>query len=438
MSTITRPADPQAFDGLTRQEREERLRSLRAACAGNILEWFDWTLYATFSVYLAANFFESGDPTAAMLSTLAVFAAGFIARPLGGLLFGRLGDRIGRKSVLIITMLTMAASSLLIALIPNYQALGIWASVLLIAARMIQGLAHGGEAGVSYTYVSEIAPARRRGLWSSAIFVSVTIGVMGATLVGVILTSIFPSEAMYEYGWRIGFGIGALLGVYVLYLRRSAEESPVFEDKEDDHTPQAKMTAREKWNIVAKIVLMSASTNAAYYTWVTFAPSVAITDHGMDENGAFIASLAAQIVVLFLLPLFGHLSDRIGRKRMLFLYGLAVIAAPIPVNAILSAEPWTLFVSQGLGLAVWAALSSYYPTLLAEQIPTKHRAMGVGLLSSATVAIFGGTAPYLNAWLTSLDRQWVFSVWVMFLGLLAVVASLIIKETAGKELSAIE
>ncbi|MGO4103842.1 MFS transporter [Leifsonia sp. YAF41] len=434
-----------APEKMSKEELRWRLKSLRAAVMGNVLEWFDWTLYATFAVYLAANFFEAGDPTSALLSTLAVFAVGFVARPIGGIVFGKLGDRIGRKSTLILTMITMAAASLLIAVIPNYETAGVWASALLLFARLLQGLAHGGESGVSYTYVAEISPAKHRGLWSSSVFISVTVGVMGATFTGVILTAIFADQQMMDFGWRIGFAIGALLGVYALYLRRSAEESPVFTAQKNESESEtiaasaksARLSGREIALIVAKVVMLSAASNAAYYTWVTFAPSFAISRHGMDPNGAFVASLLAQVVVLCLLPFFGHLADRFGRKPMVVAYGILVMVVVFPVNMVLSDQPWTLFVSQGLGLAVWAIIASIYPAIIAEQVPTKHRALGVGFLSSLSVAIFGGTAPYLNTWLTSLGISWVFSVWVAFLGLLAVVAGLLIRETKGLSLSQI-
>jgi MFS transporter, MHS family, alpha-ketoglutarate permease len=423
---------------LTRPELRSRLRSLRAAVMGNVLEWFDWTLYATFAVYLAANFFEAGDPTSALLATLAVFAVGFVARPIGGIIFGKLGDRIGRKTTLVATMITMATASLIIAIIPSYETIGVWASVLLLAARLLQGLAHGGESGVSYTYVAELAPPKHRGLWSSSVFISVTIGVMGATFVGILLTALFTETDMMAFGWRIGFVVGALLGIYALYLRRAADESPVFEEageKKSEAASPSKLSARQVWSIVAKVVLLSAASNAAYYTWVTFAPSFAISGHGMDPNGAFTASILAQVVVLFLLPFFGHLADRFGRKPMVLIYGILVMVVVFPINMILSDQPWTLFLSQGLGLAVWAIIASIYPAIVAEQVPTKQRAFGVGFLSSLSVAIFGGTAPYLNTWLTSIGASWVFSLWVGLLGLLAVIASFIIKETKSVPLN---
>ena len=419
------------------QTRSKSIQSLRAAVVGNMLEWFDWTLYGTFAVYLAANFFEKSHPTSALLSTLAVFAVGFVARPIGGIIFGRFGDKIGRKNTLIITMSTMAAASLMMAMIPSYSSIGIWASVLLLIARLLQGLAHGGESGVSYAYVAEIAPPKHRGLWASSIFVSVTIGVMCATLLGIVLTSVFSPENMMDYGWRIGFAFGGILGFFALYMRRAAHESPVFNADETSSKPPAPMTSQEKLQVFLKVVFFSAGSNVAYYTWVAFAPSFAISAHGMNAQSAFIASLLAQLVVLCLLPLFGHLADRFGRKPMVFAYGLLLVIVPFPVAAALTSEPWTLFVSQGVGLAVWGIIASIYPTLIAEQIPTQQRALGVGFLSSFSVAIFGGTAPYLNTWLTSIGLSWVFSVYIMVLGLLAIIAAIMIRETRGVPLNEI-
>ncbi|WP_426139381.1 MFS transporter [Pseudomonas sp. DWP3-1-2] len=213
-----------------------RLKSLRAAGIGNALEWFDWTLYATFSVYLASNMFDKTDARSAMLATLAVFAVGFVARPVGGWLFGRLSDRLGRRTIMVL----LAISSLGIALIPDYQSIGLYASVALLFFRLMQGLAHGGETGVSYTYVAEIAPSKHRGLWSSSVYVGVTVGVMAA--VAAALTWLLGAQAMGDYGWRIGFAIGGVLGIYALFLRRGAQESHVFVEQQGLARPPRKLS----------------------------------------------------------------------------------------------------------------------------------------------------------------------------------------------------
>jgi len=417
--------------------QEGRLRSLRAAAAGNALEWFDWTLYGTFSIYLARNLFDTTDPRSALLATLAVFAGGFVARPVGGWLFGKLGDRLGRKTTLIVTMIMLAASSVGIALIPSYGQIGVSASALLLCLRLVQGLAHGGESGVSYTYVAEIAPKERRGLWSSSVFVSVTLGVMGATALAAALSSWLGPDAMQAYGWRLGFGVGGLLGLYALFLRRSAEESDVFEDTRSEARPAQRLTGYQMFRVGLNIVMIAAASNVAYYTWVTFAPATAIA-RGMDPAGAYQASLLAQLLCIVWLPVCGWLSDRFGRKPMVVAWGIAVMVLTYPISSIVTKAPLTLFLAQGMGLGAWALLASIFPAILSEQVPTQARAQGVGLVSSLSVAIFGGTAPYLNTYLAGSGHEHLYTAYVMALGLVAVIAGLVIRETAGLDLAAIQ
>lgn len=417
--------------------REGRLRSLRAAAAGNALEWFDWTLYGTFSIYLARNLFDTTDSRSALLSTLAVFAGGFVARPVGGWIFGRLGDRLGRKTVLIITMVMLAASSVGIALIPSYTQIGIAASALLLFFRLLQGLAHGGESGVSYTYVAEIAPKERRGLWSSSVFVSVTVGVMAATALAAVLTSCLGPDVMQAYGWRLGFGVGGVLGLYALFLRRSAEESDVFEHTRSDATPAKPLSGNQLVRMGLNIVMIAAASNVAYYTWVTFAPATAIA-RGMDPAGAYKASLFAQMLCILWLPVCGWLSDKFGRKPMVVSWGICVIVLTYPISSIVTTVPLTLFLAQAMGLGAWSLIASIFPAILSEQVPTQARAQGVGLVSSLSVAIFGGTAPYLNTYLSGSGHEHLYTVYVMVLGLVAVAAGLIIRETAGRDLAEIE
>lgn len=416
-------------------DRRQRLRSLKAVSIGNALEWFDWTLYGIFSVYLARNLFDNTDKASALLATLAVFAGGFIARPIGGWVFGAVGDRYGRKLTLVLTMGLLALTSLGIALIPTYDSIGVGASILLFVCRLTQGLAHGGESGVAFAYVAEIAPKERRGFWSSSVFVSVTIGVMAATALAALLTTSLSPDAMEAWGWRAGFAMGALLGLYALFLRRSASESAVFEENAEAGQGKIEITGRQAARIALNIVMLGAASNAAYYTWVTFAPATAIATRGMDPSGAYIASLLAQIVCILWLPICGLLSDRFGRKPMVMAWGLSVIVFTIPIDQIVTDQPWTLFVAQLMGLGAWSLLAAIFPALLAEQVPTQARARGVGFVSSLSVAIFGGTAPYLNTWLNTIGMGHVYMGYVMALGLIACIASLMIRETAGVDLN---
>lgn len=414
-----------------------RLRSLRAVGLGNALEWFDWTLYATFSVYLARNLFDKTDARSAMLSTLAVFAVGFFARPVGGLIFGRLADRLGRQKIMLITMSLLALSSVGIAVIPSYGDIGLLASIALMFFRLLQGIAHGGETGVSYTYVAEIAPKEHRGLWSSSIYLGVIVGVIAATIVAAALTSMLGPDAMNDYGWRIGFGIGGVLGIYVLFMRRNVEESHVFTAQEEKPQPSRKLSRGELFRIARNLVMLNCSANLTYYTWVTFAPATAIT-RGMDPGSAYRASLFAMILCVIWLPICGMISDRIGRKPVIVAWGILVVLLTYPISVMVTTEPHTLFWAQVIGLGAWSLIASIFPAVLSEQVPTQARAQGVGFVSSVSVALFGGTAPYLNTYLTGIGLEYVYSYYVMSLGLVAVAAGFLIRETAGVDLCEID
>lgn len=417
--------------------RQRRLKSLRAAGVGNALEWFDWTLYATFSVYLAGNLFDKTDPRSSMLSTLAVFAVGFVARPVGGLVFGRLSDRLGRRTIMVITMLLLALSSLGIALIPAYEDVGLFASAALLFFRLMQGLAHGGETGVSYTYVAEIAPSKQRGLWSSSVYIAVTLGVMAATAVAATLTWLLGAQAMSAYGWRIGFVIGGVLGIYALFLRRSAEESHVFVAQQRQVRPARPLTRSQVMGIARNIVMLAAAANVTYYAWVTFGASTAIAQ-GMDATGAYLASLLAQILCVGWLPVCGMLSDRIGRKPMVIAWGVCVVVLTYPISIMVTTAPYTLFLAQVIGLGAWSLIAAIFPAVLSEQVPTQARAQGVGFVSSISVAIFGGTAPYLHAWLSGAGLESLYIGYVMALGVITVIVGLLISETAGIDLADIQ
>lgn len=415
----------------------ERRRSLKAAAVGNILEWYDWTIYSTLSVYLAANFFSKADATSALLSTLAIFAGGFIARPIGGLVFGRLADGKGRKIALFTTMVMLAGASLGIALLPSYAEVGSWASFGLFMMRVLQGFAHGGETGVSYVYVAEIAPKERRGLWTSSVYVSVIMGVMLATGVAAALTGLLTKEEMNDWGWRIAFGLGAVLGLYALFLRRKAVETEAFTSMNDSHgakSPQEKLSKTAILRFSLLVIALNAAMNVWYYTWVAFAPAMAIATHKMDPKAAYIASLCAQASVLLFLPIFGMMSDRIGRRKTMMMFAALVGAMVLPIQALLTSQPWSLYVAQSLGLVIWSIGVSHYPALMAELVPARVRGVGVGILTSLAVGIFGGTAPYLNTWTQSIGAGWLFQAYIVILSIITLITAFFMKETAGRDL----
>ena len=414
-------------------------RSLRATVVGNVLEWFDWTIYATFSPFIARALFAPTDPVSGLLQTLAIFAVGFIARPLGGLLFGRFADQRGRRASLVVSMMMMAVGSLLIAVIPGYGTVGALSSALLLLARIIQGLAHGGESAAAYVYVSELAPPARRGLWSSSVFVSISVGVIVASLLGVALTSSLTPEQLNGWGWRVPFAVGAVVGVYAYFLRRSAMETEVFEAEQTGTVAPAAVPeeTRDRGRLVLtclRLIVVLGASNVVYAVWLSFASTFAISVMKVPAAEAFRASLGAQVLGMLALPLFGWISDHVGRKPMALITcgGFALLS--FWLTSLLGPSAWSLFVAQSIALVLWAALGSVWPAIMAEQVATGSRAVSVGVASSLGAALFGGTAPYLNAYLGSIGLQWWFTAYTVGLNVIAVILILTMRETRGLDL----
>ncbi|MFD9669119.1 MFS transporter [Rhodococcus sp. NPDC059968] len=425
------------------ERRTELRRSLRSALIGNTLEYFDWTIYATFSPFIAKSLFSASDPTSGVLLTLAIFAVAFVARPIGGAVFGRIADQRGRKTALMWSMVLMGFGSLLLALIPSYAQIGVAASILLTFVRLLQGLAYGGETSASYIYVSELAPNSRRGLWSSSVFASVSVGAIAGTLSGFILTNVLEPDFLRTWGWRIPFIVGAILSVYALRLRMNSVETEVGEtltqkSEESAETVTIPMSAEQKRDAVLQLVRLFCilgATNVAFYTWLSFASTYAITSLGMNSRSAFAASLAAQTLTLAFFPLFGLLSDRFGRKPVALIATVGFAVITFPLAQVLNANPISLFTAQFIALVFWAAIGSIWPAILSENVTPRMRAVGLGITTSLASGVFGGTAPYLNTWLTSIDMQWVFSAYLVALMLMASVLLTTMRETKGIDLT---
>ena len=411
-------------------------RSLAASTVGNILEWYEWSAYAVFAPFIAAAMFNPGDPVSALLSTLAVFAVGFLMRPLGGIVFGRIADKKGRKFVLITTMLMMAGGSLVIGLMPTYATVGVWASVILLLARVGQGFAHGGESATANTYVAEIAPANRRGMWGSIVFVAIFAGSVLAYTVGGTVTAVLEESEVAAWGWRIPFILGAFLALAALYLRKGMDESDVFHE-ENNASADSQPTPLARKQVVRAILLMIAMTSgitAAHYTWTSYASTYAITQQGMSASSAYWSSVIAQLIALCSLPFWGRLSDKVGRRPMMIGFAAVMILVQLPLMGMISSEPWTLLVAASLALLVVAVPGALLAATLSENFPTKVRTQSIGFAYSISVAVFGGTAPYLNALLIELGVGWLSSVYIMFLCGCTAVAVWLMPETKGIDL----
>ncbi|MCA6112674.1 MFS transporter [Bradyrhizobium cenepequi] len=405
---------------------------------GNVLEWYDFAAYAIFAPFFAPQFFSPTDKTAALLSTLAIFAVGFLLRPLGGLYFGRLADRKGRRYAMVVSMTVTAAGCLIIAVSPTHAAIGTLAPLLLVIGRLAQGFGLGGEIGASYTFLVESAPTNRRGLWASSMFIALIMGSLLATIVALVLNAVLPDGAMQAYAWRIPFFLGALLGVYAIFLRKGLEEPDAFKIAETKGSTDDRSTWSSIWEnriAVLTVIGLTAGPTVSYNTWVSGATSYSINFKHMPANGALWALFIGCVVYIVVQPLWGMLSDRVGRKPNLLVgAGLAIILA-YPMVTLIRGEFWQLAVAISVSMFVLAAWTSICPAVYAELFPTRIRATGTAIPYSLTVALFGGTAPYVQNWLASVDRMDIFSGYLALLNLLTVATILAMPETRGRPLT---
>ena len=393
------PAQPP--DGAAANPNLRRLKSIFGGSVGNLVEWYDWYVYSAFSLYFAKAFFPSGDATAQLLNTAAVFAVGFLMRPIGGWLMGWYADRQGRKQALTVSVLLMCLGSLLIALTPGYARIGVAAPCILVFARLLQGLSVGGEYGTSATYLSEMADAPRRGFWSSFQYVTLIMGQLLALAVLVLLQRVFLSQAELEdWGWRIPFVIGALCAVVGLYLRRGIEETADFEkSKKARARGGLKELLRHPRQVLTVIGLTMGGT-VAFYTYTTYMQKFLVNTVGLTKDSATAINAATLFIYMLLQPVVGALSDRIGRRPVLMAFGVLGTLSTVPLLTALSQthDPFTAF---GLILAALVIVSGYTAinaVVKAELFPADVRALGVGLPYAIAVSVFGGSAEYLALW----------------------------------------
>ncbi|MFC9551904.1 MFS transporter [Rhodococcus sp. NPDC056960] len=419
-----------------RSERWEKTRAIVGVGTGNGIEYFDWTVYATFAAFFAPQFFHTGSPVSDLLASFGVFAVGFVARPFGGLLFGWLSDRRGRKLSMTLAVGLAAVGSLVIGLTPTHQTIGVAAAVVLVLARLAQGVAHGGELPSAQTYIVEFAPTARRGLWSSLIYISNTTGVVVGTLLGALLTTTLNSEQMADWGWRVPFLLGGVLGLFVLWMRSRMSETEVYEESGDETAKQS------MWQLfvahrrqVFQILFFTVGGTVVYYVWAVSAPAYAIAVRGIDPSGALWAGVGANLVLIASLPFWGAVSDRIGRKPVLYIGNFGIAALLFPLNAMIGHSAVTLFVAMAIALFVMGAILSVMPAMMAELFPTGLRAAGVGVPYSIGVAAFGGTAAYVQTFFADRGSPDLFEWYALALVVVSIAALVTIPETRGRDLA---
>lgn len=383
---------------------------------GNLIEWYDWYVYSAFAVYFSAEFFPKGDPTSQLLNTAAIFAVGFLMRPIGSLLMGRYADRHGRRAALTLSITVMAGGSLIIACTPSYESIGIMAPIILVLARLVQGLSLGGEYGTSATYLSEMASSGRRGFYSSFQYVTLVAGQMVALGVQIVLQQLLSEPDMKAWGWRIPFIIGAMGAVAVLWLRRTMDESEQFTNIKSQKRESAGTvrTLMKHPKAVLTVVGLTLGGTVAFYTYTTYLQKFMVNTVGLPKEVVSWINFVALLIFVVLQPIAGLLSDKIGRRPLLMAFGIlgTLLTAPIFFFMEKTTEPIVAFLLMMVGLIIVTGYTSINAIVKAELFPTEIRALGVGLPYALTVAIFGGTAEFIALWLKSIGMESLFYFYV--------------------------
>ena len=404
------------------------VRTLIAASVGNAVEWYDWTVFATFSIYFATQIFSSENESLAFLGTFATYAIAFFFRPLGGMLLGRYADLRGRKQAMLLTIMLMAGGSFVISILPTYDLVGWLAPVLLLLARIAQGMSLGGEVSNASAYLAEIAPPERRGRYSSFFYISTGSAVLLASLLGALLATSFNDDQLASWGWRIPFLIGGLLGLVGLWLRRNMAETEQYEEnkaKAQAIKNPLMMTLREHPRAVAQLMGFTLLSTLSYYTFFSALTPFAVKQQGLDDGMVFWAlSIATALFVALQYP-FGWTADRFGRKPQMLIWSALIAVGIVPMSKLIT--PDATFASVLLvfcyGLGLYAVFASIAPAIMSELFPTELRGLGIGAWYNLTVAVFGGTAPLVISWLGDIGHSsWFF--WYVAVG--AVVAFLAI------------
>lgn len=424
MADVSDRAETQAA---RQEDTRKRVWAIVGASSGNLVEWFDFYVYSFCSLYFAHIFFPSGNPTTQLLQTAGIFAAGFLMRPVGGWLFGWIADKHGRKTSMLISVCMMCFGSLVIACLPGYAQIGTLAPVLLLLARLFQGLSVGGEYGTSATYMSEVAIEGRKGFFASFQYVTLIGGQLLALMTVVILQQVLDEQDLYAWGWRIPFAIGAVLAVVALWLRRSLEETSQKETRALKEAGSLKGLWRNRKAFIM-VLGFTAGGSLSFYTFTTYMQKYLVNTAGMHANTASAIMTGALFIFMLLQPFVGALSDRIGRRSSMLCFGALAALCTVPILTALQnvSSPWAAFGLVMLALVIVSFYTSISGILKAEMFPAQVRALGVGLSYAVANALFGGSAEYVALWLKSTGSETAFFWYVSAIGALAFVVSLML------------
>jgi MHS family alpha-ketoglutarate permease-like MFS transporter len=410
----------------TGEERSKRIFAIVGASSGNLVEWFDFYVYAFCAIYFAPAFFPSDDPTVQLLNTAGVFAAGFLMRPIGGWLFGRVADKHGRKNSMMISVLMMCAGSLVIACLPTYASIGAWAPFLLLVARLFQGLSVGGEYGTTATYMSEVALRGQRGFFASFQYVTLIGGQLLAVLTVVILQQFLSADELKAYGWRIPFVVGAVAAVISLLLRRSLKETTTADVRKDKDAGSVAALFRDHKAAFITVLGYTAGGSLIFYTFTTYMQKYLVNTVHMDPKVASYIMTGALFLYMCMQPVFGALADKIGRRAsMLWFGGLGTLCTvPLLMTLKTTTSPVLAFVLITLALAIVSFYTSISGLVKAEMFPVHVRALGVGLAYAVANAIFGGSAEFVALSFKNMGSENIFYWYVTAMMAIAFLFSL--------------
>lgn len=419
-----------------------RLRNIIGGSAGNLVEWFDWYAYAAFTLYFAPVFFPKGDATAQLLSSAAVFAVGFLMRPVGAWIMGVYADRKGRKAGLTLSVTLMCSGSLIIACTPGFETIGVAAPALLLFARLLQGLSVGGEYGSSATYLSEMATKNHRGFWSSFQYVTLISGQLLALLLLIVLQNTLSEGALASWGWRIPFFVGAALAVIVFWLRRRLDETRAFVASDTEKAPKSsalQLILKHPREALLVMGLTSGGT-LAFYTYTTYLQKFLVNTTGFSKDTATEISAAALFLFMCLQPAVGALSDRIGRKPVMVAFGVLGVLFTVPIMTLLAKvdSPFIAFLLALAALVIVSGYTAINAVVKAELFPAHIRALGVALPYAIANAAFGGTAEYVALWLKGVGIESVYFWYVTAMIGVSLLVYLFMRDTKHKSLIAHE
>lgn len=415
------------------QSNKKHIMSIVGASSGNLVEWFDFYIYSFCALYFAPSFFPNNNPTTQLLNTAGVFAVGFLMRPIGGWFFGRLADKQGRKTSMITSVMMMCLGSLMIAFLPTYQTIGATAPVLLLIARLIQGLSVGGEYGTSATYMSEVAIEGRRGFFASFQYVTLIGGQLLAVVVLVILQQLLTTEQLYGWGWRIPFVLGALAAVVALFLRKSLKETATTQVLKDKSAGTLTALMKHKTAFLT-VICFTAGGSLVFYTFTTYMQKYLVNTVGINVKTASLIMTSALFIFMLLQPLFGALSDRIGRRNFMLLFGGLTTLGTIPIMHTLSQvnNPYAAFILVLTSLILISFYTSISGLIKAEFFPAEVRALGVGLSYALGNALFGGSAEFVALKFKSLGMESSFYSYVTLLCAFVFLVALFMRDPDAK------